>query len=244
MKKKAIEISVPSPCNKQWDSLSHIGAIGYCKKCMSNVMDFTSFSDEQIFQYFKKANGKTCGRFTRGQMKTYREISPAKSNKNFSLFKAGLVGVMLTMMNKPVAGQHKDKVEASTEIINSDSVINNNTFTDKTFYQVRGKVVYEDGSPLPYVNVVLKGTTIGTITDKNGMFEFPEKLNVGSLLVFNFLGMDTKEFLIKHQMKSEIIEVKMKAYEYDFMGEVAIREVYSESGTWIERVWHRVRASL
>jgi TonB-dependent SusC/RagA subfamily outer membrane receptor len=58
---------------------------------------------------------------------------------------------------------------------------------------VSGKVTStEDGSTLPGVNVVLKGTTNGTVTDADGNF----KLNVpanGGALVFSFIGLQTQE---------------------------------------------------
>lgn len=50
----------------------------------------------------------------------------------------------------------------------------------------------EDGSSLPGVNVVLKGTTVGTITDIDGNY----KLSVpaqGGTLVFSFIGLTTQE---------------------------------------------------
>ena len=58
---------------------------------------------------------------------------------------------------------------------------------------VSGKVTSpEDGSTLPGVNVVLKGTTNGTVTDADGNY----KLNVpsaGGTLVFSFIGLQTQE---------------------------------------------------
>jgi TonB-linked SusC/RagA family outer membrane protein len=61
---------------------------------------------------------------------------------------------------------------------------------------VTGKVsATEDGSSLPGVNVVLKGTTNGTVTDSNGSY----KLNIpssGGSLVFSFIGLQTQEIPI------------------------------------------------
>lgn len=61
---------------------------------------------------------------------------------------------------------------------------------------VSGKVTStEDGSSLPGVNVVIKGTTNGTVTDADGSY----KLNVpsaSSSLVFSFIGLQTKEIAI------------------------------------------------
>jgi TonB-linked SusC/RagA family outer membrane protein len=53
----------------------------------------------------------------------------------------------------------------------------------------------EDGSPLPGVNVVLKGTTIGTATDAEGRYSLSIPSTGGSL-VFSFIGLATQEIPI------------------------------------------------
>lgn len=61
---------------------------------------------------------------------------------------------------------------------------------------VSGKVTSaEDGSPLPGVNVVLKGTSTGTVTDISGGYKLsvPES---GGTLVFSFIGLVTQEIEI------------------------------------------------
>ncbi len=50
----------------------------------------------------------------------------------------------------------------------------------------------EDGSSLPGVNVVLKGTTIGTSTDANGSFTLAIPA-AGGALVFSFIGLEARE---------------------------------------------------
>lgn len=58
---------------------------------------------------------------------------------------------------------------------------------------VTGKVTAaEDGSALPGVNVVLKGTTNGTVTDGNGDYKLSVP-NGGGSLVFSFIGLQTAE---------------------------------------------------
>ena len=61
---------------------------------------------------------------------------------------------------------------------------------------VSGKVTAaEDGSALPGVNVVLKGTTNGTVTDTNGSYKLTVPATGGSLL-FSFIGLQTQEIPI------------------------------------------------
>lgn len=64
---------------------------------------------------------------------------------------------------------------------------------------VTGSVTAEEnGSPIPGVNVILKGTTIGTVTDIDGHYQ----LNVpddGGILIFTFIGLATEEVRIGDQ---------------------------------------------
>ena len=56
-------------------------------------------------------------------------------------------------------------------------------------------VVTEGGEPLPGVNVVVKGTTIGVTTDIDGSYNItiPDK---NSILAFSYIGFTTKEFTV------------------------------------------------
>lgn len=61
---------------------------------------------------------------------------------------------------------------------------------------VTGKVTSaEDGSALPGVNVVVKGTTSGTVTDAQGNFKLATPAD-GGTLVFSFIGLQTLEVVI------------------------------------------------
>src|SRR6478736_9903808 len=58
---------------------------------------------------------------------------------------------------------------------------------------VSGKVTSsDDGSPVPGANVVLKGTTNGTVTDATGSYKLTVPAS-GGTLVISFIGMQTME---------------------------------------------------
>jgi TonB-linked SusC/RagA family outer membrane protein len=63
---------------------------------------------------------------------------------------------------------------------------------------VQGKVSDAKGIPLPGVNVVVKGTTTGAITDKDGNYSIKISIN-STALVFSFIGMKTSEIIINNQ---------------------------------------------
>ncbi|WP_461146688.1 SusC/RagA family TonB-linked outer membrane protein [Spirosoma pulveris] len=71
--------------------------------------------------------------------------------------------------------------------------------------RVIGKVTSaEDGSPLPGVSVVLKGTTKGTSTDAGGIFDISVPSAKGTTLVFSFVGVASQEIPIGNQSELNV----------------------------------------
>lgn len=67
---------------------------------------------------------------------------------------------------------------------------------------VSGSLLDSDESPLPGVNIVIKGTTTGTTTDANGYYTID--VPVGAILVFSFVGMKTSEVAVSADNLSNI----------------------------------------
>ncbi|MEP2771698.1 MAG: carboxypeptidase-like regulatory domain-containing protein [Fulvivirga sp.] len=59
--------------------------------------------------------------------------------------------------------------------------------------KLKGKVITEDSTPLPGVNIVVKGTTLGTVTDIEGNYAIDLPVNSDSTLVASFIGYESKE---------------------------------------------------
>ncbi|AKD55394.1 SusC/RagA family TonB-linked outer membrane protein [Spirosoma radiotolerans] len=71
--------------------------------------------------------------------------------------------------------------------------------------RIIGKVTSaEDGSPLPGVSVVIKGTTKGTSTDAGGIFDISVPSTKGTVLVFSFVGVATQEIPIGNQSEVNV----------------------------------------
>lgn len=63
---------------------------------------------------------------------------------------------------------------------------------------VNGKVSDENGEGLPGVNVLVKGTTLGTVTDVDGMYRLQVE-NQSSVLVFSSIGYVSQEVVVGNQ---------------------------------------------
>lgn len=83
---------------------------------------------------------------------------------------------------------------------------------------VSGRVTStEDGSPLPGVNVIIKGTANGTATDADGKYSLSVPASGGSL-VFSFIGLESKEFAIGEQ---SVVDVSL-ALDVQQLNEVVV----------------------
>ena len=64
--------------------------------------------------------------------------------------------------------------------------------------KVSGTVVNESGEPIPGATIVIKGTSIGVITDIDGKFVL-DNIDPGQTLMFSFVGMQTQEMPVGNQ---------------------------------------------
>lgn len=98
-------------------------------------------------------------------------------------------------------------------------------------HTITGRVVDETGAGLPGVNVIVKGTNIGTVTDHNGNYSIKVP-NENAVLVFSFVGFVTSELIVSKQPTGNVTlamdvqalqEVVVTGYAMDqtFQGRVA-----------------------
>ncbi len=73
---------------------------------------------------------------------------------------------------------------------------------------IQGKVLSaEDGTPLPGVNIVVKGTTTGTVTDMQGNYQLISN-TPDPTLVYSFIGLQSQEVKSNNQ---EVINVNLQS---------------------------------
>ena len=67
--------------------------------------------------------------------------------------------------------------------------------------KVTGTVISEeDGLPVVGASILVKGTTVGTVTDMDGKFQLPNVPSSAKTLVISFIGMKSQELPIKQTM--------------------------------------------
>ncbi|WP_162417553.1 SusC/RagA family TonB-linked outer membrane protein [Cyclobacterium roseum] len=85
-----------------------------------------------------------------------------------------------------------------------------------TNVEITGKVMDENGEPLPGATVTIEGTSTGTVTDMNGNFSI--SLDEGEVLVISYIGYQTKKITIENQTQ---VSVSMELDDTS-LGEVVV----------------------
>jgi len=106
---------------------------------------------------------------------------------------------------------------------------------------IKGIVTDEYHQPLPGVSILLKGATVGTATDADGNFEFLQKLYVGDVLIFSFIGFTPKDYVVGKDSASGI-KIALIIDHMKRMGEVLIESHYTAKPTGITRWWQKVKS--
>ncbi len=70
--------------------------------------------------------------------------------------------------------------------------------------KITGKVTTDSGDPIPGVNIILKGTETGTITDADGNYALVD-LPADAVLVFSFVGMKTQEISLNGETTINVV---------------------------------------
>lgn len=84
-------------------------------------------------------------------------------------------------------------------------------------FTVQGTVTDDTGSPLPGVNILVKGTLIGTTTDAEGRYSISVPSGE-SILVFSFIGYTTQEVPVGNQ---SVVDITM-AGDIQTLGEITV----------------------
>lgn len=111
---KKIQLNIAEPCHENWDAMMPDAKGKFCSSCQKQVVDFSSMSDRQIAEFFKKpSTGSVCGRFMSDQLDRPIDI-PKKRIPWFKyFFQIALPAFVLSL--KASANKTQGQVRVKTE---------------------------------------------------------------------------------------------------------------------------------
>ena len=106
MSKTHLNLSIPTPCHENWDTMLPNEKGKHCLSCQKTVVDFTKMTDTQIIRYFQDYKNSTCGRFLDTQLN--RPILQPVTMKPQSRFAWLLSALLLPLSTNAQTPQYQD----------------------------------------------------------------------------------------------------------------------------------------
>ncbi|HSY75997.1 MAG TPA: TonB family protein [Bacteroidia bacterium] len=183
-KSTSIVVEVPKPCHENWDKMTPNEQGRHCSSCNKTVVDFSKYTDKELFEFLSKIKGSVCGRFNPYQVN--RPITVYQSENN-SLWQKLMWGTALAT-SLAACNENRNNQNVVGKICLNDSTkrksVNN---TSPTNNYVSGKITDDhDGKPIAHLRVTIAGTKYTSITDSAGDFkiEMPDSISGREIKLF------------------------------------------------------------
>ncbi|WP_316844434.1 carboxypeptidase-like regulatory domain-containing protein [Pedobacter psychrodurus] len=169
----SFKIQISNPCQEQWEGMQPHTDGKFCGSCQKSVVDFTHFSDRDLYDWFIKNQNNSCGRLKPAQLDRLINV---KENYTLSRFKPSVIAAsLLAFLSFP---KLSDAKVIKTPFTQTDRYRSNTSFEKKievsadTLKTIKGRVVdKDDKQPLPSVSVMVNQRLAFTSTDQKGNFE-------------------------------------------------------------------------
>lgn len=220
-----IKLSNLTKCNQNWTDMPENESGRICLKCNNTIIDFRNLEDSEIARTHFLSEGKICGLYKKEQLQETKPRNIRLKLTNWSSFYIGFISFLsftsiAQVKNEPIKFEQTEK---NYNLISTDSTIENkddNTIKSDSIF-ISGILTDKNDEPLPFVNIVIKGTQVGVTSDFDGFYRINitqaiDTLSHLTLRYFN-IGYETVEIEIdSNSIKEEqgrIIDVRFKDNE-------------------------------
>jgi hypothetical protein len=148
----------------------------YCKSCQKNVIDFTTKTENEIYEILTQTRASLCGRFTNFQLaQPIRKTEIQRSFFNWKALAASLIAFIATGRisangnndTKPKTVQEQKNIPDTTAVNKQPEAC----FTVRKKMVIRSRVLdKETYEPVALATVRLKNAPINDVTDIDGTF--------------------------------------------------------------------------
>jgi hypothetical protein len=213
---KSLRLNIAEPCHENWQQMTPQEQGRFCGSCQKTVVDFTMMSDQEVLNYFLKANHDVCGRLANDQLN--RELTITGKKKRFSwayVWNVLLATFLLTEANAQVKPKPKKPVKT---IVKEKAVVLGGIGwapiepVDAVMaITLKGKVLdAETNQPLNGASITIKGTGQSVITDTSGNFKLTIEKKDSLVLVFSYIGYEEQSRVIAELSDWRHIQVSLK----------------------------------
>ncbi|UOQ54064.1 carboxypeptidase-like regulatory domain-containing protein [Hymenobacter cellulosivorans] len=252
MPKSTIALRIPEPCAQPWAAMTSQGAGRHCAACQKVVIDFTQKTDAEILAMLQAAAaGRTCGRFAASQLgRPLQPLLVAPRAAWWQTAVAATAAVLGLQAVLPPAAQAQHPISQRPSTNQPELALQAVTKTaipaptgGKPLLLTGRVVDNESGEALPYVTVLLEGTTHGVSTNAEGAFSltvFPEDQH--RPLLISSIGYVPQT--LAQPASQQPMAIRMSADVKGMLsGEVVVTTGYHYSPIYTPQgVWQRLRS--
>ena len=169
-------VSIPNPCHEKWEKMSPTQNGKHCQSCAKNVIDFTSFTQEEIEQFLKN-NPHACGRFYKHQISRDAPTSPVSQAQ--LKYACSLLLVALS------SNQLYSQDTLYSPVANTNISINTNHLQEINILNILVNTPTSNTSPIQKIKISVAEFTLDTnfIYNESLQIHLPKQLTWDSLRI-------------------------------------------------------------
>jgi len=222
---KHIQISIPQPCTEYWDNMTPKQQNRYCESCRKCVVDFTEFTDEQLYKFFEEHKGqKVCGRLSYTQLNRTINLPPQPHSTLYKwIIAAGIALVLIatpeasTFARAPLCIEYRAELGCNPAPHGENDAI-----------VISGKVIDEQKEPVHAAGVTLyrNGNEVvgGVVTDTDGHFSFTVHGRADYSISVRYIGYNEATMKFNSKQLNTSNDVIVKLHPGLVLGELVIIE--------------------
>ncbi len=174
MKKQLpIQLAIPHPCTQKWDEMTVNETGRFCAHCQKTVIDFTTWSDAALYNFFANNTGEVCGRIFAAQLRRPINIPPQPHSRLYRL----AVALGLTL----IFGEAQQTLAQAPLKTEQNPVLKGGHTSNTGYAEMRGRILNDEKEPILNATVQVYSKDIqvsSVITDYDGNFVV-KPLNAG-----------------------------------------------------------------
>ncbi|TXK71707.1 carboxypeptidase-like regulatory domain-containing protein [Mesonia sp. HuA40] len=242
-----INLSNLKKCNQVWADMPENEKGRLCLKCSNTIIDFRNMTDSEIAKTHLFSEQKVCGLYNKEQL-----AKPKQKEKNIKInywnsFYFGLFSFLSfsSYSQEKTESVKTEQTEKKYDLLNKTEkaeVKKKSTVKNDSIY-ISGRLTDNNSEPLPYANVIIKGTHTGVTSDFDGVYRLNITKEIDSLkkitLIYSYIGFVTTEITVDYEhllqnKENRRIDVEFKE------GEIIEFVVY-ERAPFHKRVWNGIK---
>ena len=228
IRKKSITISLPKPCNEDWNSMSISERGKFCGNCQKEVIDFTKMTDDELLKFISFSQNRFCGKFSKSQLNREIIVKSKAHSLNYKRIAASFIA-LLSFKFSVSQSNPKPKAETTISPISSIEKMNKENIQHKE-HIIWGKIKTDRQSPLiiEKVTITIGNNEMVTYSDSLGNFKI--ELNSEMLKDYTIITF-THPFLTKEvrSIHKSSLPIQLDVFMEEFGGTWGV-PIFDENG--------------